>query len=78
MDNILGSKIGEDYLAVNTILLQFIILASFFRCLCFSTEGIVGFTIGRRNQKSFNSCQKFNSSKFYHSINNFNNLHDFL
>ncbi len=26
----LGSKIGEDYLAVNTILLQFIILSSFF------------------------------------------------
>ena len=32
----LGSKLGEDYLAVNTILLQFIILAAFFfRCLRF-------------------------------------------
>ena len=50
----LGSKIGEDYLAVNTILLQFIILASFFLdAYAFSTEGLVGFTIGRRNQKSF-------------------------
>ena len=50
----LGSKIGEDYLAVNTILLQFIILASFFLdAYAFSTEGIVGFTIGRKNKKSF-------------------------
>ncbi len=50
----LGSKIGEDYLAVNTILMQFIILASFFLdAYAFSTEGIVGFAIGRRNEKSF-------------------------
>ncbi len=50
----LGSKIGEDYLAVNTILLQFIILAAFFLdAYAFSTEGIVGFAIGRRNFKSF-------------------------
>ena len=50
----LGSKIGEDYLAVNTILLQFIILSSFFLdAYAFSTEGLVGFAIGRRNKKSF-------------------------
>ena len=50
----LGSKLGEDYLAVNTILMQFIILAAFFLdAYAFSTEGIVGFTIGRRNRKSF-------------------------
>ncbi len=50
----LGSKIGEDYLAVNTILLQFIILAAFFLdAYAFSTEGVVGFAIGRRNFKSF-------------------------
>ena len=50
----LGSKLGEDYLAVNTILMQFIILAAFFLdAYAFSTEGIVGFTIGRRNKKSF-------------------------
>ncbi len=50
----LGSKIGEDYLAVNTILMQFIILASFFLdAYAFSTEGVVGFAIGRRNIKSF-------------------------
>ena len=50
----LGSKIGEDFLAVNTILIQFIILSSFFLdAYAFSTEGIVGFAVGRRNRKSF-------------------------
>ena len=55
----LGSKLGEDYLAVNTILLQFIIMAAFFLdAYAFSTEGIVGFTIGRKNKKSFLSVVK--------------------
>jgi len=55
----LGSKLGEDYLAVNTILMQFIILAAFFLdAFAFSTEGIVGFTIGRRNKSSFLSVVK--------------------
>jgi multidrug resistance protein, MATE family len=55
----LGSKMGEDYLAVNTILLQFIILAAFFLdAYAFSTEGIVGYTVGRRNKVSFLSVVK--------------------
>ena len=50
----LGSKIGEDYLAVNTILMQFVIFASFFLdAYAFSTEGVVGYAVGRRNKKSF-------------------------
>ena len=50
----LGSKLGEDYMAVNIILMQFIILASFFLdAYAFSTEGIIGFTIGRKNKTSF-------------------------
>jgi MATE family multidrug resistance protein len=50
----LGSKLGEDFLAVNAILMQFIILAAFFLdAYAFTTEGIVGFTVGRRNKKSF-------------------------
>ena len=50
----LGSKLGEDYLAVNSILMQFILIASFFLdAYAFSTEGIIGFTIGKRNLKSF-------------------------
>ncbi len=55
----LGSKLGEDYLAVNTILMQFIILAAFFLdAYAFSTEGIVGFTVGRKNKLSFLSAVK--------------------
>ena len=55
----LGSKLGEDYLAVNTILLQFIILAAFFLdAFAFSTEGIIGFTVGRKNKISFLSVVK--------------------
>ena len=55
----LGSKLGEDYLAVNTILMQFIILAAFFLdAYAFSTEGIIGFTVGRKNIKSFLSVVK--------------------
>ena len=55
----LGSKLGEDYLAVNAILIQFIILAAFFLdAFAFSTEGIVGFTIGRKNKNSFLSVVK--------------------
>jgi multidrug resistance protein, MATE family len=49
-----GSKLGEDYLAVNTILIQFIILAAFFLdAYAFSTESIVGFAIGRKNKIAF-------------------------
>ena len=55
----LGSKLGENYLAVNTILIQFSVLAAFILdAYAFSTEGIVGFTIGRKNQKSFLSVVK--------------------
>ena len=55
----LGSKLGEDYLAVNTILMQFIILSAFFLdAYAFSTEGIIGFTVGRRNKISFLSVVK--------------------
>ena len=50
----MGSKLGEDYLAINTILMQFVILAAFFLdAYAFSTEGIIGFTIGKRNKKNF-------------------------
>ena len=55
----LGSILGEDYLAVNTILMQFIILAAFFLdAYAFSTEGVVGFTIGRKSKNSFLSVVK--------------------
>ncbi len=50
----LGSKLGEDFLAVNAVLLQFVMMASFFLdAYAYSTEGIVGFNIGKKNKKSF-------------------------
>ena len=49
-----GSKLGEDYLAVNTLMIQFIMLASFFLdAYAFSTEAIVGYTVGKKSKKSF-------------------------
>ena len=50
----LGSKLGEDYLAANSILMQFIILAAFFLdAYAFSTEGVIGYTVGKKREKSF-------------------------
>ena len=49
-----SSKLGEDYLAVNTILIQFIMMASFFLdAYAFSTEAIVGYVIGTKSKNSF-------------------------
>ena len=49
-----GSKLGENYLAINNILMQFIILASFFLdAYAFSTEAVIGYTIGKRDKNSF-------------------------
>ena len=49
-----SSKLGEDLLAVNAILLQFITFAAFLLdAYAFSTEGVIGFSIGRRVKKSF-------------------------
>ena len=50
----LGSKLGEDYLAVNAILLQFIVLSAFFLdAYAFTSEGLIGFALGKKNKKSF-------------------------
>ena len=50
----LGARLGEDYLAVNTILMQFVILAAFFLdAYAYSTEGIIGYVIGKKNKNSF-------------------------
>ena len=49
-----SSKLGENYLAVNTILMQFILLASFFLdAYAFSTEAVVGYIIGKKSEKKF-------------------------
>ena len=50
----LGSTISEEYVAVNAILIQFIIFSSFFLdAYAFSTESIVGYSLGRNSLKSF-------------------------
>ena len=49
-----SSKLGENYLTINTLLMQFILLASFFLySYAFSTEAVVGYTIGKRAKNSF-------------------------
>ena len=49
-----SAKLGENYLAVNTILMQFILLASFFLdSYAFSTEAVIGHAIGKKSKKSF-------------------------
>jgi len=49
-----SSILGEDYLAANTILLQFIVISSFFLdAYAFSTESVVGYSLGKRVKKSF-------------------------
>jgi Na+-driven multidrug efflux pump len=50
----LSSTLGEQYVAVNSILLQLVIISAFFLdAYAFSTEGIVGYSIGRRSVKMF-------------------------
>ena len=49
-----GSKLGEEFLAINSILMQFVILSSFFLdSYAFSTEGVIGYSVGQKNIRSF-------------------------
>ena len=49
-----SSKLGENYLAVNAILMQFIMIASFFLdAYAFSTEAVIGYAIGKNYKKNF-------------------------
>ena len=49
-----GSKLGENYLAVNALMIQFIMLASFFLdAYAFSTEAVIGYTIGKKSKNLF-------------------------
>ena len=55
----LGSTLGEKYIAVNSILLQLIFISSFFLdAYAFSTEGIIGYSIGKKSFKMFMSATK--------------------
>ena len=54
-----GNKIGEDYVAANAILLNLIFLSSFFLdAYAFSSEGIVGYSIGKNNINLFKQVLK--------------------
>ncbi len=49
-----SSILGEEFVAINAILIQFIIFSAFFLdAYAFSTESIIGFTVGRRSKKTF-------------------------
>ena len=55
----LGSTLGEEYIAVNSVLLQLIFISSFFLdAYAFSTEGIVGYSIGKKSSKMFINTTK--------------------
>ena len=54
-----GNKIGEDYVAANAILLNLIFLSSFFLdAYAFSSEGIVGYSLGKNNINLFKQVLK--------------------
>ena len=55
----LGSTLGEEYIAINSILIQFILISSFFLdAYAFSTESLVGYSVGRKSEKMFLSSVK--------------------
>jgi MATE family multidrug resistance protein len=88
----LGSKIGEDYIAANAILINLVFLSAFILdAYAFSTEGMVGYSLGKNDVNLFKKIVK-NSfilssitgliiSIIYFLINNFviqlmSNIHD--
>ena len=55
----LSSSLGEEYVAINSILIQLIIVSSFFLdAYAFSTESIIGYSIGKKSEKMFLSAVK--------------------
>ena len=55
----LGTQIGEDYVAANAILINLVFLSAFILdAYAFSTEGIVGYSLGRKNLNLFKNIVK--------------------
>ena len=55
----LGTQIGEDYVAANAILINLIFLSAFILdAYAFSTEGIVGYSLGRKDLNLFKNIVK--------------------
>ena len=55
----LGTNIGEEYVAANTILINLVFLSAFILdAYAFSTEGMVGYSIGKNNLSLFKKVLK--------------------
>jgi len=55
----LGTNIGEEYVAANTILINLVFLSAFILdAYAFSTEGMVGYSLGRNNLSLFKKILK--------------------
>ena len=55
----LGTQIGEDYIAANTILINLVFLSAFILdAYAFSTEGMVGFSLGKKDLSLFKTIIK--------------------
>jgi len=55
----LGTQIGEDYVAANAILINLVFLSAFILdAYAFSTEGIVGYSLGKKNLYLFKNIVK--------------------
>ena len=55
----LGTQIGEEFVAANAILINLVFLSAFILdAYAFSTEGIVGFSLGKKDLKLFKSIIK--------------------
>ena len=68
--NYLSSKIGENFIAINSILLQFITISAFFLdAYAHSTEGVIGYAVGRKSEKTFlNTVKSTIELSFYTGI----------
>ena len=55
----LGSQIGEDYIAANAILINLVFLSAFILdAYAFSTEGMVGYSLGKNDINLFKKIVK--------------------
>ena len=55
----LGTQIGENYVAANTILINLVFLSAFILdAYAFSTEGMVGYSLGKKKLKLFKTIVK--------------------
>ena len=72
----LGSQIGEDYIAANAILINLVFLSAFILdAYAFSTEGMVGYSLGKNDINLFKKIvKKFFYFKLNYWIDYFNYL----